>query len=422
MAVRKVCSMLGAATIGAALAFAPGVPAYADPILPLPSPSGDLLDPLDPLLPSPDPSDDPLDPGNILPDPGDLLPGGGSDDPTTSPSDPTSPTDPTDPSSGKPGGKYGPKPRPADPDDPGGDLYPHPPFAPINGNPSAALLQRLYDAQAQQRSLDNRIAAAQVDLKRAAAAVGDAKAELSDARRAGDSAADRLRDTVRSAYESGAPYGVYAVLEPGSDAGVLRGGALDHLSAAASASERIDYLADRLAGAVDRRDALNAELRDMKRQLKAANAIVASFLGKAATDIGPESVANGKLGWPLRGPVTSEYGNRYDPYYHSWQLHAGIDIAAPTGTPVHAAAPGRVVQAGWFGGYGNYICVAHGEVRNQQLTTCYGHLSQILVSMGQKVRAGQPLGLVGSTGASTGPHLHFEVRLGGRPTNPRLWL
>jgi murein DD-endopeptidase MepM/ murein hydrolase activator NlpD len=363
MALRKVASLTGATTVGVALMLVPGVPAYPDPILPLPSPSL-----LDPLLPSPDPSD-PLDPGNLLPDPGGVLPGGGSsDDPTTAPS---SPTNPADPSSGKPGGKYGAKPRPADPSDPGGDMYPHPPFAPINGNPTAALLQRLYDAQAKQRSLRNQILTAQIDLRRAATAVADAKTELSDARNAG-------------------------------------------------ATEGIDYLTDQLAGAVDRRDARAAELRDLKRQLKRANTIVAGFLGKTAGDI--ESGSNGELLWPLRGTVTSEYGNRYDPYYHTWQLHAGIDIAAPTGTLFHAAAPGRVVRAGWFGGYGNYICVAHGEVRNQQLTTCYGHLTRILVTKGQRVGVTKPLGQVGSTGASTGPHLHFEVRLGGRPTNPRLWL
>ncbi|MQA26007.1 MAG: peptidoglycan DD-metalloendopeptidase family protein, partial [Micromonosporaceae bacterium] len=91
-------------------------------------------------------------------------------------------------------------------------------------------------------------------------------------------------------------------------------------------------------------------------------------------------------------------------------------------TPVRSAAAGRVVQAGPFGGYGNYVCLAHAQVRGQQMTTCYAHLSQILVRKGQVIPVGDYLGRVGSTGASTGPHLHFEVRLGGRPTDPRQWL
>ena len=101
------------------------------------------------------------------------------------------------------------------------------------------------------------------------------------------------------------------------------------------------------------------------------------------------------------------------------QLHAGTDYAAPRGTPIRAAASGRVIRAGWNGGYGNYTCIYHYEVSGGRgLSTCYGHQSSILVSKGQWVTRGQTIGRVGTTGASTGYHLHFETRVDGVPRNP----
>ncbi len=125
---------------------------------------------------------------------------------------------------------------------------------------------------------------------------------------------------------------------------------------------------------------------------------------------------------PVHGRKTSNFGMRYDPYYHVWQLHAGVDLAAPGGTPIYAAAAGRVVRTGWDGGYGNYTCIYHGLYQGRGLSTCYGHQSRILVHTGQTVSRGQLIGLVGTTGASTGYHLHFEVRLDGTPVNPLNWL
>jgi murein DD-endopeptidase MepM/ murein hydrolase activator NlpD len=125
---------------------------------------------------------------------------------------------------------------------------------------------------------------------------------------------------------------------------------------------------------------------------------------------------------PVQGWKSSDFGMRYDPYYHVWQLHAGVDLAAPTGTPIYAAADGRVVRAGWNGGNGNYTCLSHGLYQGQNLSTCYGHQSAILVGAGQSVHRGQLIGRVGSTGASTGSHLHFEVRLDGTPVQPLNWL
>jgi murein DD-endopeptidase MepM/ murein hydrolase activator NlpD len=130
----------------------------------------------------------------------------------------------------------------------------------------------------------------------------------------------------------------------------------------------------------------------------------------------------GRLRMPVHGWKSSDFGERYDPYYRVWQLHAGMDIAAGGGTPIHAAADGRVIQAGYNGGYGNYTCISHGRLSGQGFSTCYGHQSQIGVRVGERVRRGEVIGRVGSTGASTGNHLHFETRFSGVPRNPQNYL
>ncbi len=112
--------------------------------------------------------------------------------------------------------------------------------------------------------------------------------------------------------------------------------------------------------------------------------------------------------------VASGYGHRIDPVYGTAAFHAGLDMAAPMGTPVFATADGRISEAGWRGGYGNCIDVDHGY----NYLTRYGHLSMVGVVPGQYVKRGQKIGEVGSTGKSTGPHLHYEVRFRGEPQNP----
>lgn len=118
--------------------------------------------------------------------------------------------------------------------------------------------------------------------------------------------------------------------------------------------------------------------------------------------------------WPARGMFTSGFGMRRHPLFGIWHLHTGVDIAAAWGAPVLAAADGRVIYAGWFGGYGKIVVIDHGG----GISTLYGHLARLLAVAGDEVRRGQPIGRVGSTGYSTGPHLHFEVRVDGRPINP----
>lgn len=115
---------------------------------------------------------------------------------------------------------------------------------------------------------------------------------------------------------------------------------------------------------------------------------------------------------PLLGRLTSPFGWRWG------RTHEGVDLAVPVGTAVRAAGPGIVLSAGRDGGYGNLITVLHVD----GTVTAYAHLAKILVSVGQKVIAGQRVGLSGNTGQSTGPHLHFEVRRGGTQVNPLAWL
>ncbi len=125
---------------------------------------------------------------------------------------------------------------------------------------------------------------------------------------------------------------------------------------------------------------------------------------------GPVSASG--LVWPLRGVVTSEYGQRWG------RLHAGIDISAPTGRPIVAAQSGRVIHSGWMGGYGNTVVIDHGG----GFTTVYAHMSRVAAGNGSSVSRGAVIGYVGSTGNSTGPHLHFETRVNGNPQNPRRYL
>jgi murein DD-endopeptidase MepM/ murein hydrolase activator NlpD len=126
---------------------------------------------------------------------------------------------------------------------------------------------------------------------------------------------------------------------------------------------------------------------------------------------------------PVNGWKSSDFGMRYDPYFRVWQLHAGTDYAAPSGAPIFAAAAGRVIRASWNGGYGNYTCIYHGELSNGRgIATCYAHQSSIGVRVGERVGRGEVIGRVGTTGASTGNHLHFEVRVDGTPVNPLRYL
>lgn len=127
----------------------------------------------------------------------------------------------------------------------------------------------------------------------------------------------------------------------------------------------------------------------------------------------PAPVQSGMM-MPVAGQITSYFGYRYHPILHFSRFHAGVDIGAGWGSPIVAAADGRVIGAGWAGGYGRQVQVAHAG----GLTSSYSHMSEIAAQPGSYVRAGQVIGYVGSSGLSTGPHLHFEVRQAGTPVNP----
>lgn len=124
------------------------------------------------------------------------------------------------------------------------------------------------------------------------------------------------------------------------------------------------------------------------------------------------------LSWPLRGPITSEFGYRRHPFTGKKRFHCGMDIGANVGTKIRASAPGQVIFTGWKGAYGNMIVIAH---KNDYITV-YAHNSKLLVKLNQFVKRGEVIGLSGKTGAVTGAHLHFEVRKGIVPLNPGRFL
>ncbi|MEA2171721.1 MAG: hypothetical protein QOF76_5021 [Solirubrobacteraceae bacterium] len=126
----------------------------------------------------------------------------------------------------------------------------------------------------------------------------------------------------------------------------------------------------------------------------------------------PVQAGSGGLIWPVSGPIVSPFGMRWG------RLHAGVDIAVGSGTPVRASAGGRVAIAGWVEGYGNYICIQHAG----SLSTCYGHNTSLAVSVGQTVTQGQVISYSGCTGHCFGPHVHFETRINGTPVDPMGYL
>ncbi|MDQ1432415.1 MAG: hypothetical protein QOF40_3017 [Actinomycetota bacterium] len=162
--------------------------------------------------------------------------------------------------------------------------------------------------------------------------------------------------------------------------------------------------------------AARAEHDQAESALQAESDRIAA-LAQSAGD-GP-SMGNGTFIRPVPGPITSGFGYRTDPVTGGTGFHGGIDFGAPCGTPIKAAGTGSVISAGFnSGGYGNMTLISHGG----GLSTLYGHQSSIIVSQGQSVTQGQVIGYVGSTGKSTGCHLHFEVRVNGTPVDPTGYL
>ncbi len=161
---------------------------------------------------------------------------------------------------------------------------------------------------------------------------------------------------------------------------------------------------------------LNAQfeiLEDLEAESKAIASQIAAIQAKSR---GTTS-APGAYVWPAPSSrtITSEYGYRIHPIQGTKKLHTGMDIGAKSGSNVIASAGGTVIMSQYYGGYGNCIIIDHGG----GVSTLYAHMSKLIAKNGQKVNAGDVIGLVGSTGNSTGPHLHFEVRINGNTQNPR---
>ena len=165
-----------------------------------------------------------------------------------------------------------------------------------------------------------------------------------------------------------------------------------------------------LQAVVRERTASERAIRDLEEDSAALEALIQSLQSGASA--GPRRSLSAFL--LPRGPVTSRFGFRRHPIFRLRQFHQGVDIAAPRGSQVLAASDGKVLFASWYGGYGKLVILDHGG----GTSTLYGHLSAILVKPGQVVARGQRIGNVGSTGYSTGPHLHYEVRQNGRPIEP----
>lgn len=167
-----------------------------------------------------------------------------------------------------------------------------------------------------------------------------------------------------------------------------------------------------LAATRSRKDELSDHVSnlqsDIEKQLRAAAAVDSTAAPSVIAAGPPSDPSASGLIWPVEGVLTSPFGPRWG------SIHPGIDIGAPTGTPIRAAKSGVVVNAASNGGYGNFTCINHGG----GLSTCYAHQSAFATAAGAQVKQGDVIGYVGSTGFSTGPHLHFEVRIDGQAVDP----
>jgi len=176
--------------------------------------------------------------------------------------------------------------------------------------------------------------------------------------------------------------------------------------------ERVRKEKQVLVDALDRRIAEYQALADEVARQEAGLVALIRSRERSALDTALGAVSRSGLVWPVRGTLTSSFGPRWG------RQHAGIDVGARTGTPIKAAKAGEVIFAGVYSGYGKCVIIDHGG----GLTTLYAHQSRLATSEGARVGQGELIGYVGSTGQSTGPHLHFETRVNGTPQNPRRFL
>ncbi len=178
---------------------------------------------------------------------------------------------------------------------------------------------------------------------------------------------------------------------------------------AASEAAALQSVSAQLAAQIQTAQAQAAEVaRAAEAARSSQSASAETFTPAPSAPVADPTPSSSGLVWPVSGPVVSPFGMRWG------RMHEGIDIGAASGTPIHAAAGGTVIYAGWLGGYGNLVVIDH----HNSLATAYGHQSAIATGVGASVAQGQVIGYVGSTGHSFGPHLHFEVRVNGSPVDP----
>ena len=153
--------------------------------------------------------------------------------------------------------------------------------------------------------------------------------------------------------------------------------------------------------------------RELERQSKKKKKMISKGYSKSTV----KTTSTGFMK-PIAGRITSPFGWRTHPIFNSRTFHSGVDIGGPNYGSIRASNSGKVIYSGWYGGYGKVVIIDHGIINGHPMTTLYAHMSTIKVSNGQSVQKGQVIGLEGTTGYSTGPHCHFEVRINGKPNNP----
>lgn len=158
------------------------------------------------------------------------------------------------------------------------------------------------------------------------------------------------------------------------------------------------------------------EISNIEKQINDQEKKIEEIIRKA--ELAKKLPDVGNIIWPVIGPIVSPFGMRIHPIYGKWMFHSGADIDVATGTPVKAAAEGVVIYADWLGTYGIVVFIQHGS----NITTVYAHLKYFVVEVNQYVKQGDIIGYVDNTGLSTGPHLHFEIRIDGKAVDPKKWL